>query len=125
VVWAGFAEGDQFWLIDDQTGARTALPAPPQFGPDGRTFITINSDLAYGDPGVGVWRLGDGRVTTLWRQRPDSWAPNQTTRLVSWTEPGRIVLDRVTPASAEHLDIHQQVQLKRVKTHWRFEDVKP
>jgi len=59
LVKADLYEGRAFLLVDDKTGEKTWLNAPPVISPDKRRFVTTSMDLeaGYNPNEIQVWRL--------------------------------------------------------------------
>lgn len=79
-------EGGYYMLIDQRSGRRTQLMAPPVVAPDGRHFVCGNSDvLARFEPsGLQLWSLDDQAPQLLWERRTEwgctqpRWLDNKT-----------------------------------------------
>ena len=71
-------EGGYYLLVDQRTGRRTQLMAPPVIAPDGRHFVCGNSDvLARFEPsGLQLWSLDDTAPRLLW-ERQTEWGCTQ------------------------------------------------
>ncbi|UOQ75830.1 hypothetical protein MUN84_14425 [Hymenobacter sp. 5516J-16] len=71
-------EGGYYMLIDQRTGHRTQLMAPPVIAPDGQHFVCGNSDvLARFEPsGLQLWSMNDGVPHLLW-ERQTEWGCTQ------------------------------------------------
>ncbi len=71
-------EGGYYLLVDQRTGRRTQLMAPPVIAPDGRHFVCGNSDvLARFEPsGLQLWSLDEGTPRLLW-ERQTEWGCTQ------------------------------------------------
>ncbi len=96
VVAVSYYEGGDYLVIDDHTGRTTKVGAPPQFGPDGQIFLTIDNNEAYGDGSVQLWkRQGDG-FRPVWT---DQHGYNRAL-VQDWSQPSAIRL-RLEPISGE------------------------
>lgn len=71
-------EGGYYMLVDQRTGHRTQLMAPPVISPDGQHFVCGNSDvLARFEPsGLQLWTIDGGRPRLLW-ERQTEWGCTQ------------------------------------------------
>ena len=71
-------EGGYYVLVDQRTGHRTQLMAPPVIAPDGRHFVCGNSDvLARFEPsGLQLWSADDATPRLLW-ERQTEWGCTQ------------------------------------------------
>lgn len=71
-------EGGYYMLVDQRSGRRTQLMAPPVIAPDGRHFVCGNSDvLARFEPsGLQLWSLDDKAPRLLW-ERQTEWGCTQ------------------------------------------------
>jgi hypothetical protein len=58
-VKANLYEGRAFLLVNDKTGEKTWLKAPPVISPDKKRFVTMSMDLeaGYNPNEIKVWRL--------------------------------------------------------------------
>jgi hypothetical protein len=93
VVYLGYYEGFDVWLVDDRTGRKTVLPAIPQFGPKGNEFITLDNHYAYGEPGITLWRWHDGAAEVIWRHGVELDPLYYEASLVRWNDPDVIQLE--------------------------------
>lgn len=79
-------EGGYYMLVDQRTGHRTQLMAPPVIAPDGRHFVCGNSDvLARFEPsGLQLWSAEGSKLELLWERQTDwgctspRWLDNKT-----------------------------------------------
>ncbi|WP_236705089.1 hypothetical protein [Hymenobacter sp. AT01-02] len=79
-------EGGYYMLVDQRTGHRTQLLAPPVISPDGRHFVCGNSDvLARFEPsGLQLWSAEGSKPELLWERQTDwgctnpRWLDNKT-----------------------------------------------
>lgn len=82
--------GPDLLIVDDRTGRKTILPAVPQFGPDGREFITLANRTSYS---MAIWQWRDGGAQAVWHHGLDLDPIYHETALVRWADSDAIQLD--------------------------------
>ncbi|TGD76924.1 hypothetical protein [Hymenobacter wooponensis] len=86
LVSAHLYEGGYYMLVDQRTGRKTQLMAPPVISPDGRHFVCGNSDvLARFEPsGLQLWSAEGSSLRLLWERQTEwgctnpRWLDNKT-----------------------------------------------
>jgi uncharacterized protein with WD repeat len=60
-------EGASFYLIDDRSGRKTVIGAPPVFSPDGQHFLVQNDNMTNEhDNNLEIWRLQGDTAAIEW-----------------------------------------------------------
>ena len=108
--------GGGIWLIDDREGQPTRLPAVPQFGPDGREFITLDNRFGNDTPDITIWQWHDGTAQAVWHHGFELDPIYHLTALVRWEDPDAIYLDLWCASGP-----HWPAIVRRGPDGWRLE----
>ena len=108
--------GGEVRIVDDRMGRQTVLPAVPQFGPDGREFITLDNRFSNDNPDMTIWQWRDGAAQAVWHHGLDLDPIYHTTALVRWADPDAIYLDLWCASGP-----HWPAVIRRGPDGWRLE----
>jgi hypothetical protein len=122
VVIVGYYEGSDVLLIDDRTGHQTTLDSVPIFSPDGRSFLTIDDDVAYGnDPEFEIWSRRGDAAAVVWSGQADGLDLHYTSD-VRWKNSDHIDLTmNAYGLTMDRPKATWPAALVRSRTGWRLE----
>ncbi len=85
VVEIRYYEGRGFVLLDDRTAARNRVCGLPVVSPSGHRFACGDTDIAYGSPGIEIWRVTPERI-----EKEFSTALERPPRTITWLGEDRL-----------------------------------